>query len=400
MLEQDPIPLMMRVAEAVGSGLRGLGVPLFKFTPEALLQAARRQTGLTGFDADANFHEALERLCASAENDGDLHFLGRTGIHGMFVTALRQRLLLMDLRRREPKRLETPLENPLLVVGFPRSGTTLLHRLLALANDARSLAAWEVQHPLPPVSGPDRRRQATRVQFKRIHQMVPSLALKHSMTADDPEEDFWLLNPSLHSPTFFVFAPLTGYEEWFRAQDMREPYRMWASLLSNFQSSSPDHRLTLKSPSHLGHVDAAVAAVPQLGIVQVHRDPVEVLGSLNSLIHTLYATVSRRSDPTALGRRNLERLRLAGEDNVRARTQVADHILDVEYEDLRRDPVALIEHTHTHFSIPFTDDHAEKIRAYMAQRPQHQHGRHEYDLAECGLSESEVRQELGSLWKR
>lgn len=391
---------MMRVAEAVGSGLRGLGVPLFNFKPEALLRAARRQTGLTRFDADASFHEALEQLCASAENDGDLHFLGRVGIHNMFVTALRQRLLLMDLRSREPKRLETPIRNPMLVVGFPRSGTTLLHRLLALADDARSLAAWEVQHPLPPVSGPDRRRQRTQVQFKRIHQMVPSLALKHSLTADDPEEDFWLLNPSLHSPTFMVFAPLSGYEKWFFAQDMREPYRMWASLLSNFQSSSPGRRLTLKSPTHLAFVDTAVAAVPQLGIVQVHRDPVEVLGSLNSLFHTLYATVSRRRDPTVLGRRNLERLRNMGKLNIGGRAQVADHILDVEYEDLRRDPVALIEHTHTHFSIPFTDDHAEKIREYMGQRPQHQHGRHEYDLAECGLTESEVRQELGSLWKR
>ena len=396
MLEEDTAPLTFRITRTIGEALWRVGCPPFGLEPQLLLQRARRQTGLHDFAADHRFEQALLRLCISANNEAQLHFFGRMGIQSMFLSALRQRLTWVQIQRKNPKVLRTPLLSPVLVVGFPRSGTTLLHRLLSLADDAKSLAAWEVQAPLAPLDRVDHRRKQTVIQFRRIAQLAPSLALKHPLHADSPEEDFWLLNASLLSPTFHIFAPLDSYEVWLEQQNMQEPYRLWASMLSSFQFASPKSRLTLKSPTHTAHVDSAVAAVPNLAIVHLHRDPVEVLGSLNSLIHTLYALVSTRRNPKALGRLNLHRLQRAQEKNCLARKNIATNILDVHYDELKSDPVGLVQRIHQHFDITFQDSHALAIRQFMHDRPQHAQGHHVYSLEECGLNEADVYRKLAS----
>jgi len=44
------------------------------------------------------------------------------------------------------------IEAPLIVIGFPRSGTTLLHALLAAAPGNRAPLYWEIARPSPPPS--------------------------------------------------------------------------------------------------------------------------------------------------------------------------------------------------------------------------------------------------------
>ena len=42
-----------------------------------------------------------------------------------------------------------PIERPLYILGFPRTGTTLLHILLSRDPAARWLRLWEGLHPAP-----------------------------------------------------------------------------------------------------------------------------------------------------------------------------------------------------------------------------------------------------------
>ena len=43
-----------------------------------------------------------------------------------------------------------PVQKPMLIVGFGRTGSTFLHQLLALDPQARAPQMWELTEPSPP----------------------------------------------------------------------------------------------------------------------------------------------------------------------------------------------------------------------------------------------------------
>jgi Sulfotransferase family len=57
------------------------------------------------------------------------------------------RLLLTSVRQQAPGIFTRPLANPLIVTGLPRSGTTLLHRMLAADPAHYRPPYWELACP-------------------------------------------------------------------------------------------------------------------------------------------------------------------------------------------------------------------------------------------------------------
>lgn len=389
MLEEPRAPLPLRACLGLLDFFHARCDKRRLYDPETFIALARKWN----CELDARAFEALDVLCRSAREDAAFNYAGYRSFHGSVRGALKLRARLEHLRRHEPGLLRHPLRSPLLVIGLPRSGTTLLHRLLALADDARALKTWEVQQPLPP-PGFDTRRLACLWQLRLLHLMAPQLAAKHPIGVDDAEEDFWLLNASLLSGTFFVFMPLHSYERWWQGQDMFAAYRAWAEILAVLQAATPQARLVLKAPVHTGFVDEVMAAVPNMQLVQIHRDPLQVVSSLNSLLHTFEALVSDTRDAAALGHRNLERLRQLAERNNAARARHPG-IIDVQYDALVRDPVGTIAAVHERAGLAFTDAHRQRITAFLDGQRGERSAPHAHSLEECGLTAEAVRAALG-----
>lgn len=91
-------------------------------------EASRRSRGLTDFGDDA-FRPALERLLSSLDGEARLSAAGREMLTARIIELLRNRLVLEDHIRRHPDILEEENENPIVIVGLPRTGTTLLQRI-------------------------------------------------------------------------------------------------------------------------------------------------------------------------------------------------------------------------------------------------------------------------------
>ena len=108
MLEEPMLPFHFQLASTAIATLRGMGLPLASLQPEQLLRTARKRCGLFDVELGSLEQEALARLCWSAENDGDLHPLGRVGVHDMIVTALVNRLLWVRQRSLMPDELSAP----------------------------------------------------------------------------------------------------------------------------------------------------------------------------------------------------------------------------------------------------------------------------------------------------
>lgn len=399
MLTYPQLPLPFRVLNRAGAALRSLGIELLPFRPDAVMEAASKHARLHDFAPDPSFHEALAVFCRSAEEDARLHFAGRIGIRRLLLRSLETRLRCVHAQKTQPHIAQTKLEPPLIVVGLPRSGTTFLHHLLTLDADTRPLLFWELMEPIPG-PGPDRRRETLRKTLADMKKGASNLDAKHHFDADNPEECMLLLDSTLISLSFWTFAPVYGYAAWFRAQDQLAPYRTYRWLLQYFQHQSPGRRFTLKAPAHTGALTALREHIPNARIIQTHRDPAEVVPSLNSLFFSLHALVSERLDIPRMTTENMaqvERL-LAGSEALRA---VSPHsILDVHYGEIFRDPVACVKRIYQHFGMEFSDALAQRIREHAANRPKEKFGQHSYSAEDFNLSPGAIRERFADYCER
>jgi Sulfotransferase family len=398
MLKPPKLPLKIRTLNSVGRWLGRLGVRLLPFEPAALRRLAVRRSGLAEFAEDPRFAEALEVLCRSAENDAGFSLAGRVAIRDYVVHALVNRLRYVHARAHEPEVADTELEPPIIVVGLPRSGTTLLHHLLALDPRARSLLFWEVMEPIAG-PGPDRRREALVRMLADIKRMDRGVDGKHHFDADNPEECMLLLDATLLSLAFWVFAPVYEYVEWLRQQDHHGAYEVYRWYLQRFQRESPGRRLTLKAPAHTAALAALLHAIPNARLVQIHRDPAEVVPSLHSLIFSLHAMVAETVDIERMAEANMAHLEhlIATAEAARA----AGHAwAEVSYEALVRDPVACVRQLYERFDLPFTADFARSIERFVAERPRDKYGTHRYSAQDFGTTEAALRERFSDYYHK
>jgi hypothetical protein len=286
------------------------------------------------------------------------------------------------------------------VIGLPRSGTTFLHRLLALAPEARALRYFEVRHPIAAPDHDDRHERARR-EHRGMAWLAPGLDAKHFSGPDEAEECLFLFDSSFVSSSFWVAAPAYGYLDWYLEQDQRAAYQQYREHLQIFQVEQPSRRLTLKAPVHTANLGPLLEAIPNVKLVQLHRDPARSLNSVNSLFYTLHHAVTDQVDRQRLGRANLELLARGIDRNLAARQGLPEGaVLDVYYDDLVTDPLGVVRKIREHHGLSFDDDYASRLRAFVAGNPQHKHGQHRYSADDFGLYDRQIRQRFAEYLER
>src|SRR3712207_3214449 len=140
-----PPPAPVRLLNAVGrrAGHRG------RLDAEEMLRDARRRTGLADLGPDTD--EAYRLLVDAVDREARLTTLGRLVVGHLARGYLAQRLQVVEALRQRPDLAAAPVRRPLFIVGLPRTGTTLLHNLVAQVDGSRPLLARDAIHPVPPV---------------------------------------------------------------------------------------------------------------------------------------------------------------------------------------------------------------------------------------------------------
>ncbi|MCB0962508.1 MAG: hypothetical protein KDA98_04275, partial [Acidimicrobiales bacterium] len=118
---------------------------------EDLLASARDSTGVDdgGGLGDGDWEGRFRALVAAADAS-PLHVVGRLMTREELLRCLRTRLTLAERRRREPAIAEEVVDDPIVVTGPARSGTTILFELLGCDPGLRTPIATDVLHPAPP----------------------------------------------------------------------------------------------------------------------------------------------------------------------------------------------------------------------------------------------------------
>lgn len=390
-----PIKLLNRVAAPLGR----LGVFDRRLTAESLMDTARRRSGLRNF-GDESFREPLERLLISVREEARLTALGSLITHGRLLAALECRLRVEELYARHPEIQDEALTAPIVIAGLQRTGTTLLHRLLAAHPDLRWLAAWEALSPAPQLnrvdtirrsalSGPDPRIRQAKLAERGLRYLAPEFFAIHPVEASAPEEEVLLLDYSFRSTVPEATLRVPSYARWLEQADPLPAYRYLERLLKLLSWQAPAKRWVLKTPHHLEWLDALLGVFPDAKVIQTHRDPTKTLASFCSMIWHGRAVFSDSVDALEVGRewsRKTHHMVTRGMASRQQRGDEAERFLDVQYSDLMRDPAREVERIFEFTGLPVSLETQAALKQAQRKNKQHAHGVHRYALSDFGLT--------------
>jgi len=380
----------MRLLNAAGRRVPRLAAP----SASAWWERARRREPGTGAPAP-EAEEALGALAGSLESDAALHLVGRFAARDDTLRLARTHLRVRQALGDDPAILDTRLPAPIFIVGWPRTGTTFLHALLACDPAHRTLPYWESFDPLPPREGPDRRAETLERMLRQLATFAPDYHAIHPMSAHGAEECVALFMNAFRTLQFDIQYRVPGYVDWLLRQDARIAYACYRRQLQLVQHHRPcGERFVLKDPTHLVHLDALLELFPDASIVFTHRDPARALSSLCSLYAHTRAIFSDDVDPHAIGREILAGYwpsALARALELRERLP-AGRFADVRQPDLARDPIGTVERLYRDLGLRICDPARRAMQELVAAKARAPASVHEHGLEGFGLDASSIRE--------
>lgn len=358
---------------------------------EAMLAEARARTNLDDF-GDNSFRAPLRRLLRACREEAALNYFGRVATYSGTLQLLVNRLRLRAYRKRHPDIANVEIRRPIFIVGLPRSGTTLLHGLLAQDPANRAPETWETMHPPPPIvparyGGNPWLAKAER-QLRWFQRIAPGFKKIHVVDARAPQECIAITAHTFASAQFHTTYHVPTYQAWLDTYDHAPCYRFHRHFLQHLQFARPTARWVLKAPAHLFNLDALLAEYPDALIVQTHRDPLRVLPSVASLIAALQAIFGETVDPLGIGREVAHRWAEGVGRAMRFRAAAGAaraQFVDVRYDELSRDPLATVARIYRRMDRPLGDEARARMARYLTENRKAKYGVHAYRLSDFGL---------------
>jgi hypothetical protein len=366
---------------------------------ERLVESALGATGLDDF-GEPTWQSGLERYVDSLNNDARLHELGEQVVAGEIVDYLSTRLGLLEWRKQHPEVTEADVVPPIVIVGQARTGTTILHDLLAQDPTNRVPLTWEVDRPLPPPEtatyGTDPRIAESQALLESVELVIPGFQAMHPMGALLPQECVRMTGGDFRSMIFPTQYRVPSYANWLIDDaDMASTYRYHRIYLQHLQSRHPAPRWVLKSPGHLWCLGALLDEYPNALLVQTHRDPLRIVASLTSLLGTLRQLGTDAISPPEMAGEFGGYLVTGLDRSVAARadgTVSPDRVVDVHFRAFMADPFATIRAVYERLGLELAPESEQRMREFLADNTTEKHGGHHYTWAETELDEGEWRE--------
>src|SRR6266545_4478289 len=400
-LQQIRPLLPVRLLNGCGALLERTRIP---FTPALaidLIKTAKQRCRLDDF-GEGDFFEALLRLLESCQSEARLNLIGKIALRTDVLQTLCSRLQMERDRQLYPKIAQQEIRDPLFIVGLPRSGTTLLHSLLAADPEHRCPLMWEVRSPSPPTLVNEKRRiQRAAKSCNFFNWLAPAFRYVHAVGAEVPQECISLMTPTFMSDQFDAMYYVPSYRAWFFRQDLRPAYEYHRRFLQHLQVRRNARRWVLKAPTHMFALPSLLAVYPDALFVQTHRAPLDAMASVSSLITILRRVFSDAVDPLTVCREAIDYWSKTLDRFLQERSRLAEHrVCDVNYVEIRRDPLVVVRRIYAHFGWSLSQKVEQRIRRTLASQPEERHRLHRYDLSQFEVQEAESAARFASYCDR
>ena len=185
-VQNESISPLVRALDLGVGALRSLGLPMTKLTEEAILSRAMQHTGLSDF-GNPKFREPMAKVLALLRAEPGLTNMTYVQFNHAMTQAAENRLRLEQYKKDYPEVTSIEVKRPVFVLGFPRTGTTVLQNLLSCGEHRRGLEFWELIDPIPHSKDTqaDMRKRIRSAQHKLdiAYRVAPEMEVVHYMNA-------------------------------------------------------------------------------------------------------------------------------------------------------------------------------------------------------------------------
>jgi hypothetical protein len=365
-----------------------------EFVADELIETARKTTGLQRFDSES-FREGLGVLLADA-NQVDYSEAGIQRFRTAMLGALATRLKTTAYLDQRSELLKRPIERPVFVFGIPRTGTTLLSNLLAADPARRSPLTWEIDDPVPPATSAslysDPRALARLEEERKLLAAHPDMGKYYRNSAVFPNECMFFIQSDFKALIWEGRGRLPNYRDWlFHDADLTSTYQYHKRFLQLLQADAPGV-WNLKQPSHALWLETLLKIYPDARLIWTHRDPIAATASFCSLMRMGNGAFGAQPNPAWIAENYPWQAVQHADRIMNTREKLgSDRIVDVHYADLMREPIQTMRKLYRALGDEFTGAAEAGMNTWIADNPQGKFGKHEYALAQFGLTADQVR---------
>ena len=225
-------------------------LPFFGFYRNGEFQGGlttTKEAGFSDFGGDS-FREPLEVLTASMQEEAGLSTFGRIATANMIKAQLATRLRLQAWTKTNPAVADEKIERPWIILGLPRTGTSILSQLLGLDPMVRPLLQWEARAVVPPptlaTEHTDPRIAESDATMGRLLELSPAIGAMHPFGAMLAEECIPLMMLDLRCLGMETQALVPSYGAWLQGCDMSPAYVQHKKGLQALQPIAPIRNTT------------------------------------------------------------------------------------------------------------------------------------------------------------
>jgi len=237
----------------------------------------------------------------------------------------------------------------------------------------------------------DKRIKIARTSVNAVKYISPGFFTIHPLDPLLPDEDVLLLDISFMSTTTEAMMDVPSYASWLESTDQTPAYEYYVKLLKLMQWLRPGKRWLLKSPHHLEFPHLIANQMPDVKFIWPHRTIYESIPSFLSMLTYNHLIFSDEVDPNTIAKRWIRKTGYALDKTIEFRHQ-DNHdsmFLDVYYEDLVKDSMKEMEKIYR-MDGGVTPELTERFIRHEKEHPHQKHGVHRYDLADFGMTTTDI----------
>jgi Sulfotransferase family len=289
---------------------------------------------------------------------------------------------------------DVPVHRPLLVAGFGRTGSTLLHNLLALDANARAPLLWELWTPSPPPRpesfASDPRIEIAQRRLDAFTRADPLILQVHPMMARAPDECHWMMR---HSPLTAMLYQVPEYWAWLKQLgdlELGEMFSHYRLQLQHLQLFCRREHWLSKASTHLHFMPVLFDVFPDANVIRLHRHPCHAVPSLCSLVAGYRKLFSPRVDHREIGATILDMFIDGMRRSMAAPQRQGQQIIDLRFEDLVADPSTTVRRIYAQFGYHLSATFEQELERAVESQRTTARPRHSYTLEQFGLSRAQV----------
>jgi hypothetical protein len=391
---------LLETVNALSALIVRLGLPPGSIERGNILYWATRRKKLAEF-GDPRFLRFFDNYIDTS-NSLPLTPFGKVVTRQTALKALANRLMVERYVHRYPRIETIPVARPLFIVGFPRTGTTLLHHLLSQDPGYRSLKFWELHTPVPVYLDDPEKDRTFRVKVARrtlalANLVAPEMRVMHQTDPHSPEECWQLFYNCFGSMNMDLQTGAHRMGDFLFQQDMTWVYQQYRRYLQILAHRTPTRLFVLKCPEHMWFLDALLEVFPDAGIIQTHRDPYNCVASYCSMISLNRRMLFGKIDPKEVGRHITDRFHTGIERAMDVRARRGDaRFYDIGFRDLIKDPRAVVRDIKRWHGMDHDEESERRMDEWIETKRDDEKGKHVYDAAMWGLDVDTVHERFAA----